>query len=164
MPGNKRAFAYYRHNQGDEIYFNISQFSKNDDKSISKTNILSSATDKSYWFSCYVTFNDIHKIDDTRIAVAAVSTLTMNYNGLVLLLYDLYNNYLNLKRRWYYFDIAAFKLVKELSLYSFNDYLMLTMTGGSYYADLIIFGFANGTDSIIDISPYLMDSFNYNEN
>ena len=40
---------------------------------------------------------------------------------------------------------------------------MLTMTGGFYYADLIIFGFANGTDSIIDISPYLMDSFNYNK-
>ena len=100
LPDNQRAFAYYRHNQGDELYFNISKFSKNNDKSISKTDILSSATDKSFWFSCYVTYNDIHKINDNRIAVVAVSTNLQNHNGLVLLLYDLYNNYQNLKRRW----------------------------------------------------------------
>ena len=40
---------------------------------------------------------------------------------------------------------------------------MLTMTGGYYIAYLIIFGYANGTDSIIDISPYLIDSQNYDE-
>ena len=35
------------------------------------------------------------------------------------------------------------------------------MTGGSFFADLIIFGYANGTDSVINISPYLKDSDDY---
>ena len=68
-----------------------------------------------------------------------------------------------MKRRWYFFDISEIDLKKELSIYSFNNYLMLTMTGGYYIAYLIIFGYANGTDSIIDISPYLIDSQNYDE-
>ena len=32
------------------------------------------------------------------------------------------------------------------------------MTGGYYYADLIIFGYANGTDTVTSISSYLIDS------
>ena len=28
---------------------------------------------------------------------------------------------------------------------------MLTMTGGYYFADLVIFGYANGTDSVIRV-------------
>ena len=157
LPGNKRAFSLYKDGNGAYLYFIIYEFFKNGD-TYSKTEIISTQTDGSYWFSSVITFNDLYKINDKRLAVATVSTDT---KGLVLLLYDLYNNYQNVKTRWYYFNIEGISLTKELSIYSFNDYLMLTMTGGYYFADLVIFGYANGTDSIINISPYLKDSYDY---
>ena len=160
LPDNKRIFMFYLNNNADPLYLNIYQFTKNSNNLISKTDILTTST-KDYWFTSYVTFNDIYKLTDTRIAIVTTST---NKATLVLLMYDFYNEYKNMKRRWYLFNLDDFGLNKELSLHSFNDYLMLTMTGDSYYADLIIFGFANGTDSIIDISPYLMDTSNYNTN
>ena len=79
-------------------------------------------------------------------------------------MYDFYNNYKNFKRRWYIFQFGGFTLTKELSLHSFNDYLVFTMALKDFFADLNIFGFANGTDAIIDISPYLIDSFNFDQN
>ena len=161
LPDKKRAFALYDNGIGDHLYFRIYQFSKNEN-SYSASQILSRDSrenGKEYRFSSYVTFNDIYKLNNERIAVVSVAIAK---NELVLLLYDLYNNYQNVKMRWYLISISNLGLKKELSLYSFNDYLMLSITGSSF-ADLIIFGYANGTDSIIDISPYLSDSLNYKE-
>ena len=164
LPDNQRAFILYYDTNAEKLHIKIFKFSQNSDNSISKSEILSSYTTTGYWFSSYVTFNDVYKLSDTRLAVVTTSTAK---DTLVLLMHDLYNNYKNLKRRWYYFNINGFNLNKELSLYSFNDFLMLTMTGGSddhLYVNLMIFGFANGTDSVIDIAPYLSDSPNYNPN
>ena len=71
-----------------------------------------------------------------------------------------------MKTRWYYFNIQSINLEKELSLYSFNGYLMLSMTGKSnnhFFADLIIFGYANGTDVVKNISYYLIDSDDFSD-
>ena len=160
LPDNKRAFMIYYSGNADELHFNIYQFSKNNDNSMTKTDILKSKT-TGYWFLAYVTFNDIYTINDNRIAIV---TSSANKEVLVFLMYDLYNDYKNFIRRRYFFNIKGFPLNKELSLHSFNDYLIFTMTGGEYFADLMIFGFANGTDSVIDIAPYLIDSPNYNQN
>ena len=158
LPENRRAFALYDDGVADILYFNIYQFSKNDNSySASLTLSTGSKTHKEYRFLAYVTYNDIYKINDKRIAVVSVSA---DKNELVLLLYDLYNNYQNLKLRWYLIDISTIGLKKELSLYSFNDYLMISITGSSF-ADLIIFGYANGTDSNINLLPYLEDSSKY---
>ena len=159
LPNNQRAFMIYYNGNADELYLNVYKFNKNNDNSISKTDILTSKT-SNYWFISTITFNDIYKLNDKRIAVVTTSS---DKKALVLLMYDFYNEYKNFKRRWYIFNINNFNLNKELSLHSFNDYLILTMTGDSYYANLIIFGFANGTDSVIDISPYLIDSYNYDQ-
>ena len=47
---------YYSGN-ADELHFNIYQFSKNNDNSMTKTDILKSKT-TGYWFLAYVTFNE----------------------------------------------------------------------------------------------------------
>ena len=62
---------------------------------------------------------------------------------------------------WYLVNIKDIGLKKELSLYTYNNYLMFTITG-SGFADLIIFDYSNGTDSIINISPYLENALNFN--
>ena len=90
LPDNKRAFSLYFDGKGEFLFFNIYEFSKSGD-TYSKTEILSTSTPGDYWFSSYITFNDIYKINDNRIAVATVTTADTNYYVLVLLLYDLYN-------------------------------------------------------------------------
>ena len=161
LPDNKRAFALYDNGLADILYFRIYEFSQNGN-TYSATEKLStgSSSHKTYRFLAYVTFNDIYKINNTRIAIVSVSE---NKEGLVLLLYDLYNNYQSLKMRWYFVNIINLGLKKELSLYTFNDFLMLTLTG-SNFANLIIFGYANGTDKTIDISPYLKDYTGFDPN
>ena len=57
---------------------------------------------------------------------------------------------------------------KDMALYYFNDYIYFTGTikvsNGGTYSILITFGYANGKDSVLDISPYLKDSNNTNIN
>ena len=157
LPETRRAIAFYYNGNGQYLYFKIFKFDKNSDNTCSTTEILETRTPGAYWFSSYVTFNDIYKIRDDRIALATVST---NYKTLVLLMFDIYNSYQNVKTRWYYFNIDSVNLKKELSIYAFNDYLMLTMTGKDF-SNLLIFGYPNGTDSETNISSYLIDSEDY---
>ena len=159
LPGSRRAFALYDNGIADILYFKIYQFSQNENSySSTETLSLGSSSYREYRFLSYITFNDIYKINNNRIAVVSVSA---DKEELVLLMYDIYNDYKNIKMRWYFVNIKDIGLKKELSLYTYNDYLMFTITG-SNFADLIIFGYANGTDSIIDISPYFENSLNYN--
>ena len=105
LPEEKRAFALYEDGIGDHLYFRIYQFSNNDN-SYSASQILSRDSrqgGKEYRFSSYVTFNDIYKLNDVRIAVVSVAIAK---DELVLLLYDLYNNYQNVKMRWYLISIS----------------------------------------------------------
>ena len=161
LPENRRVIAFFKHGQGDGIYLRIYQFFKNGENPYTNSPSLNIKTSFNYWYSSKVTFSDIYKIRDDRLALATVTTETSNYNELVLILYDLYNDYKNAKLRYYIYNIEKIKITKELSLYSFNNYLMLSITGGYYFADLLIFGYANGTDSVINISPYLLDSYDY---
>jgi len=56
----------------------------------------------------------------------------------------------------------------EISAFIYNDFLAFTGTlvknsdTSATFSIFMIFGYANGTDSEIDISPYLLDSPNYN--
>ena len=162
LKDNKRAFLLYDDGVADKLIFRIYSFSSSGTNSYSATELLSinSTNYRTYRFLSYITLNDIYKISENRIAIASLSA---NKEGLVLILYDLYNNYKNIKMRFYFVNIASIQIQKELSLYSFNNFLMLTMTG-STFADLIIFGYANGTDSTLNLSLYLKDHHNYDPN
>ena len=107
--------------------------------------------------------NDLIKINDERLVFC-----TANYDRIHFLFIDLYNNYLNIKFRYYLYTSSKYYFEKELSGYNYNNYFIFTITaiekekgGENFNSLLMIFGYANGTDEEIDISPYLSDSDSY---
>ena len=84
---------------------------------------------------------------------------------------DFYNNYAGMKIREYKLFYPGKRFAKEMASYLYNDYILFSATLGenstnpqNIFAITMIFGFGNGTDSTIDISPFLMDTGYYNEN
>ncbi len=87
-----------------------------------------------------------------------------------MFLFDFYNNYAGLKIREYLFKEENKRFAKEITAYTYNNYILLSATMGesgdnpqNIFAIIMIFGFANGTDFETDISPYLMDTGSYDE-
>ena len=119
-----------------------------------------------------VPLNDFVKADENRlIFISTVRNDAINeadsiYNfSLIIVFLDLYNTYQDVKIRHFYFPLSDYQIRKELTGYMYNGYFVLTATvvspqsyiSGDYFSILIFFGYANGTDFEIDISPYLMD-------
>ena len=68
--------------------------------------------------------------------------------------------------RKYEYELSPHKFAKELSgliYYNHDNYLAFTsaVDYSGMYSIFMIFGFANGTDFTIDISPHLMDTGEY---
>ena len=113
-----------------------------------------------YNFQTNITLNDFIKINNERLVFIS----TVEFTTLYILIFDLYNNYTNVKIRVYKYQLANYRVVKELSAYLYNNYLIFSSTvelissSGSSYA--------NETENtiIIDISPYFNDIDNYDSN
>ena len=105
-----------------------------------------------------ITLNDIYKIDDDKLAFASTSSNKKLY----ILLLDFFNDYKSLKVRSYTFD-TSYELNKEFQLYSYNGFLAFTSTinSASYNSILMFFGYPNGTDFEIDISPFIQNADDY---
>ena len=103
-----------------------------------------------------VSNNDFYKVKSNRLIYASSS------DKLYIFLIDLYNSYQTVIVNVY--DIAkdGYSLDKELTAYFFNGYIFFTSTvnNNNVFSILMIFGYANGKDSYIEISPYLSDSNN----
>ena len=79
-----------------------------------------------------------------------------------------------MKIRIYNYQLNNYKVCDELSIFTYNDYLVFsstinTLNTQTVYSIFMIFGYANEkevTDNtiIIDISPYLADKENYDSN
>ena len=107
-----------------------------------------------------IIFNDFVKFDKERLALIS----TQSQTKLFIILFDLYDSYSEMKVRYYYFDFTNDKIhqfTNELSAFIYNGYLTLTATVNYNFPILLIFGYANGTDSEINISPYLSDCEDY---
>ena len=122
-------------------------------------------TDDRYYLDYDILLNDLIKIDNNRLVLLS----TKNSNELYIILYDLYNWYSGLKVRYYNFGFVNEKISqfsKELSGFIYNEFLTFTATvlppGSSnsenFFPILMIFGYANGADFEINISPYFIDS------
>ena len=118
---------------------------------------------KYYKFQAEYFLNDIIKINDNRFSFISSSD---NRNELYIFLFDLYNEDKNMKLRVFRLNINDYKMVKEFSSVVFNNYLVFTSTvidkdqiddDNICNSILLIFGFPNTDNEIIDISPYLMD-------
>ena len=97
--------------------------------------------------------------------------ITANYDKIYFIFIDLYYNYKFFKSRYYWYISSNYYFRNELSGSNYNDQLIFTITaiekekGGSNFTSLLmIFGYANGTDGEITVSPYLYESDLYNSN
>ena len=127
-----------------------------------------------YSFNYDVKLNDLVKINDERFAFVTQSSNQLNI--FYILLFDLYNEYKNMKIRVYQLDLKEYEINWELASDVYNGFLMLSSTvinlgeankqDDNYrFSIFMIFGYANGTDRLINISEYFSydDTIN-NEN
>ena len=119
-----------------------------------------------YEFSTYISMSEFIKIEKERLVYLST---TITYKNLYILFLDLYNEYTIMKTRVYYLNFPLYELQLELSACIYNNFLVFTST--AYYTNspalfsiFLIFGFPVGNDEIIDISPFIFDSDNYNAN
>ena len=116
-----------------------------------------------------IRLSDFVKLDNDRLAlISAFSYTTLN-----ILLFDLYDWYKGLKVRFYRYEanneiISYFG--REISAHIYNGFLAFTATvlppesnydSNNFFSMFLLFGYANGTDSEIDLYPYFYDSENY---
>jgi len=106
--------------------------------------------------------NDFINITKTRLAFISTTTDTK----LFILIIDLFNDNKNAEMRKYEYELSPHKFAKELSgliYYNHDNYLAFTsaVDNSGMYSIFMIFGFANGTDFTINISPHLMDTGEY---
>ena len=111
-------------------------------------------------FSSDVRYNDFFKIDEKRYVLITAKT---TFKSLIVVIFDMFNNFYNYRIRAYYYDNLDYELAKEVQGYTFNGYILYTFVSNpsDLYSTLLFFGYANGTDFSIDISPYLMDTGYY---
>jgi hypothetical protein len=114
--------------------------------------------------------NDLTKINDNRFSLISTSN---NKTFLYITLFDLYNNDLNLKIRFYIidlFNLYNYKLFRDLSSIKFNNLLTISMSvcnslqceenTDNFFTSLLIFGFFNHSNSKLDNSSYDFDQEN----
>ena len=172
LKDNYAAFIYYTKGYDDTIIqFNISTLEENSGKYYFNNKIQFNRT---YGYRSDITLNEFIKINDEQLAFISTKKITSGdsyYFELHILLYDLYNNYANMKIRQYYYNLVNIQPIKELTAYVYNGFLIFSTTAVSpvnytssdYYSILAFFGYPNGTDYTLDISPYLMDTGFYSD-
>ena len=164
LKNNHAALAFYTSgNSGSTLFFRHISYKADND-----FNYPYDYTFSDYNFRQDVASNALYKLEDDRIVLCATSDYnSMDYGRLHMFLFDFYNNYAGVKIREYQFYYPNRRFAKEMAAYMYNGYILLTATLSdsnqtNIFASMMIFGFGNGTDHEIDISPYLMDVSNYN--
>ena len=120
-----------------------------------------------------IVWNDFIKMDDKRfvfISTLSTEATITKPKSLVIALLDVYDwgNYLAVKYFTYNFENEKISFfTKEISAHLYNGFLAFSATAlppelnsnsDNYLSIFMIFGYANGTDSEIDIYPYLTDT------
>ena len=123
--------------------------------------------------------NEFLKIDDDRLVFISIlkdpyTTITSNSNyensnkDLFIMFFDLYNQYTNIKVRYYYYNFQNSKISKfsnEISGFIYNGFLAFTGSvlspSNDVFSIFLMFSYPNGTDTEIDIYPYLTDIDGY---
>ena len=118
-----------------------------------------------------ITLNDFVKISYRIFALIS----TENSTSIYIILFKLYNGYEAINIKYYRFILnnqIISGLVNEIAGFVFNQVLGFTATvkptapndgQDNVFPIFILFSYPNGTDSEIDIYPFLMDSGDYNE-
>ena len=159
-------FIYFTSPDSNSLKLKIGTIS-NDSKSFDTKIEKSLADDNKYNYNLNydVRMNDFVKIDSRRFVY---NGLAINDNKtMYIYLFDLYNDYKSMNIRIYKEVFNQHKLFLEVSADVYNGHLIFTSTAitgnNTIYSILILFGYANYTDSIINISEYFMDEYVNNE-
>ena len=113
-----------------------------------------------------ILLNDFYKIKENRFIFIS----TIEYTQLFIAIIETGNNYRNLQKKIYIFDLGNIKFYKDLSIGIYKGFLLFTSaikpidSPNDYSSYLIFFGYANGTDFSSDISPYFADIQGYDSN
>ena len=116
-----------------------------------------------YTFQIDVLLNDFVKVNEERFIYIGLSEST--FDTIFLLLFDLYNNYNNMKIRLYEINLNnKYEVNIEFSIDIYNNILALISTvvnkgSSSQLSIFMLFGYANGTDSFIDTPEYFMEDY-----
>ena len=157
------AFLYNKDKYGGHLVFDVGEMADyyENGKKNYKFNYRIELEIKDKWYAPHVNYNDFFKVDNKRLVF--VTTKDPN-DKLGFIVFDLYNNYYNYRIRSYFYNNVNDKLFKEIQGYTYNGYTIFTFCSNenNIYSTLLFFGYANGTDFEIDISPYLMDTGYYN--
>ena len=166
VKGDYCAVAFFSSgDSGNTLNFKFMKYdsSRNDKFDYKHTTIFSET------FRQDVGSNGFYKLEDDRLALFTTNDYySIEYGVLHMFLIDFYDDYKGVKIRDYVFYYPEKRFAKEMAAYMYNGYILLTATisdkdQNDMFAIMMIFGFANGTDFEIDISPYLMDTGYYNE-
>ena len=123
-----------------------------------------------YVFKTDESLNNIVKIDNKRIVFIYTSYINVK---LCIIIIDNIQIGISLNINEYYIDLDNISLKNQISGYIYNNYLIFATTSilkdednnlidNNYFSIFMIFGYANGTDRIVDISEFLNDNENYN--
>ena len=119
-----------------------------------------------YNFYHDVLLSDFIKINSERFVYIGVPKTNTN-KTINIILFDLYNDYKSMNIRIYKETLNNEHVIsQEISGDVFNGHLIFTCTAKKTgeYSILMIFGYANITDKMFDISDYFMDDDNNNSN
>ena len=159
------AFAFYDDKSSSKSFkFRVIKLLK--DNSLNKFEDKISKDLNTYDLNPDMTLNDFIKYDNERLVFIS----NKDCNNFIILLFYFSDTYSKMKIRYYSYSLENYVLKKEMSIYFWNDYLLYTPSyylssdnDKKTYSMLMIFGFANGTDFTMDISPHLMDTGYYTE-
>ena len=140
-------------------------------------------------FDIYESLNDFIKIDDKRVIFIYTSNfinrpgsvylrnLQIPYKDkfLFIVIIDIIQNLSQLISRIYTLTLDNIEPQKQIMAHAYNGFLLFSTTASfkdisyndepdNFFSLFMIFGYANGTDNIIDISHYLSDHKNYDPN
>ena len=155
------AFLYFTDKSGNKLTFEVGELAGGDDSRKFEYRI--QKTFDNLGFDSDIRFNDFFKVDEKRFVMV---TTKPKFKSLIFVIFDLFNNFYNYRIRAYYYDNVNDELWKEMQGYTYNGYIIFTFVSkpSDLFSTLLFFGYANGTDFQIDISPYLMDTGYYNSN
>lgn len=159
------AFIYFKDTSSTSLEINIGNIETSFQTKFTKSF-------SEYSFNYDVKLSDLVKINDERFAFITVSSDKMNI--FYILLFDLYNEYKNMKIRVYQLELNEYEINWELASDTYNGFLILSSTVINYgeaqktdsnrFSILMIFGYANGKDDQINIYEYFSDNDNINNN
>ena len=163
---------YLKNNYAAIIYFNAQLYLELTILEVDNYNNIILKEEMNFDCPGHLTLFNFYKINDERVVFVSARGGTMR-----ILFIDFYQNYKKIKSRLYLLNSDDYVFYKDLSLEVSNDFLTLSVTvskdkeieqykekDDNCFSLFMIFGYPNGTDNEINISPYLYNSENYDSN